>query len=26
MNNQFNPKSDIAFIQVIENAVKKLFP
>ena len=24
MNNQFNPKSDIAFIQVIENAVKKL--
>ena len=25
MNNQFNPKSDIAFIQVIENAVTKLF-
>ena len=26
MNNQFNPKSDIAFIQIIENAVNKLFP
>ena len=25
MNNQFNPKSDIAFIQIIENAVNKLF-